>query len=236
MLTTRHLSMMLLLAVLAILEVRSGKLFRVIAPVMLGLILVAAFALASIRYSSRRPDIDQVTGNLEQVKISEEIIGKIDIRGYIWGGNIPDLFVLMIPRAIWPNKPVNSTINRAIFFEWSKLGGVKVVGLLGEGYASGGLAWVVLEGFIYGVMLRRVQPVWDRRRENSFQFMAYGSVIIGYAYMTARMGFIGPHNVTFLTMLVQIKVVNWLCGYRVEQEALRRATAIPAIGDASTVA
>lgn len=233
MLTTRHLSMMLLLAVLAILEVRSGKLFRVIAPVMLGLILVAAFALASIRYSSRRPDIDKVTGNLEQVKISEEIIGKIDINGYILGGNIPDLFVFMIPRSIWPNKPVNSTINRAIFSEWAKSGGVKVVGLLGEAYASGGLVWVVLEGFIYGVMLRRLQPVWDRRRKNSFQFMAYGAVIIGYAYMSARMGFIGPHDATFLAMLIQISVVNRLCGYRAKQEGFQRAPVVAAIGGVS---
>lgn len=233
LLTTRHLSMMLLLAVLAMLEVRSGKLFRVIAPLMFGLLIVAALALASIRYSSRRPDIDKVTGNLEQVKQSEEIIGKIDIRGYIWGGNIPDLFVFIIPRAIWPNKPVNSTINRTVFSEWAKLGGVKVVGLLGEAYASGGLAWVVLEGFVYGVMLRKLQRVWDRRRQNSFQFMAYGAVILGYAYMSARMGFIGPHDATFLVMLIQIKVVNWLCGYRVKQENQRATPAIDSIGGTS---
>ncbi len=236
--TTRNLTIMLLLSVLALLEIRAGRLFRLIAPLMIGLLVLGAMGLASFRYSSRRPGIDQVTGNLEQVKISEEIIAKIDINGYVWGGNIPDLFVFAIPRAIWPNKPVNSSINRAVFDEWARMGGsmagVKVLGLLGEAYASGGLLWVILEGFICGVMLRRLHIFWDRRRNNSFQFLAYGAVAIGYTYMAVKVGFVGPHDATFFVMLFQISVVNRLCGYRVKQESFQRAPAVAAVADAST--
>jgi len=223
--TTRNLTIMLLLSVLAFLELRAGKLFRFVAPFMIGLMVLGAMGLASFRYSSRRPGIDQITGNLEQVKVSEEIIAKIDMRGYVWGGNIPDLFVVAVPRVFWPNKPSNSTINRAVFNEWARQGarmaGVKVLGLLGEAYASGGFFWVVLEGFICGVMLRRLHLFWDRRHTNSFQFLAYGAVSIGYTYMVVKVGFVGPHDVTFLAMLFQIAVVNRFCGYQITQESLQ---------------
>ena len=113
------------------------------------------------------------------------------------------------------------------------MGGIKTEGLLGEAYASGGLAFVVLEGFTFGVMLRRLSAVWERRSANSFQFMSYGAVILGYIYMTARMGFIGPHVFTFIIILAQIKVCNWLCGYRIERESFQPATAFAPIGGAS---
>ena len=213
--TTRNLTIMLLLSVLAFLELRAGKLFRFVAPLMVLLIALGAIGLASFRYSSRQPGIDQITGNLEQVKVSEEIIAKIDIRGYIWGGNIPDLFVVAVPRVFWHNKPSNSTINRAVFTEWARSGGVKVLGILGEAYASGGLAWVVLEGFICGIVLRKLHLFWDRRHNNSFQFMAYGAVAIGYTYMIVKVGFVGPHDVTFFTMIFQIRVVNRFCRYKI---------------------
>lgn len=230
LLTTRHLSMMLLLALLALLEIRAGRLFRAVAPVIFAMMIAGALALASIRYTSRSQSIDEITGNLEQVKIGEQVIGTIDVSGYIWGGNLPDLLVFMIPRSIWHTKPVNSTINRAVFFEYAKWGGVKVVGLLGEAYASGGLLWVILEGFIFGVILRRAQRVWERRRENSFQFMAYGAVILGYTYMSARMGFLGPQDATFIVMIIQIKIVNWICGYKLEQQTFEPVPALAAIG------
>jgi hypothetical protein len=205
-----------------------------VAPLLLVLVAVGAVALASVRYSSKAQNIDEFTGNFEQIKVSERIISVIRIQGYVWGGNVPDLFTGVVPRAIWPNKPVGSTINHVVFWEAAKVGGVKVEGLLGEAYASGGLVFVVLEGFLFGVMLRRLPAVWERRRANSFQFMAYGAVILGFIYMSARMGFIGPQDFTFLLMIGQIKVVNWLCGYRVKQESFQRAPVIAATGGAST--
>jgi hypothetical protein len=234
LLTTRHLSVMLLLSVIALLELRSRKLFRMVAPVVLVMVVIAAAALASVRYSSKTRNIDKLTGNFQQIHVSEKIISEIHVQGYVWGGNIPDLFTVLVPRAIWPNKPIGSRINHVVFWEAAKVGGIKTEGLLGEAYASGGLAFVILEGFIFGVMLRRLPAVWERRRANSFQFMAYGAVILGYIYMTARMGFIGPQDYTFFLIVAQIKVSDWLCGYRIEQESFQPASAVPAIGGAST--
>jgi hypothetical protein len=218
LLTVRHLSTMLLLSVVALLEIRSRRLFRMVAPILLILIAIGGIALASLRYSSKTRNIDQLTGNFEQIKVSERIIGAFNLRDYIWGGNIPDMVVFLIPRAIWPQKPMGSSINRAVFFEFSKFGGVKVVGLLGEGYASGGLLMVAIEGLIFGILLRRMRSFWERRQSNSFQFMAYGSIVLGYIYMSARGGFVSPSAFTFIFMLGQLWVTNWSCGYMANRE------------------
>jgi hypothetical protein len=213
LLTVRHQSMMLLLALIALLEVKSRKLFRLLAPAVLILIVIGAVALASLRYSSRARSIDQLSGNFEEIEVSERIISTFHAQGYVWGGNIPDLFVVMVPRAIWHNKPMGSSINRAVFFEFAKMGGVKVVGILGEGYASGGLIMVAIEGLVYGIMLRRMRGFWNRRQQNSYQFMAYGSIVLGYIYIVVHNGFISPNAVTFFAMLGQVWTTSWLCGY-----------------------
>lgn len=213
LLTTRHQSVMLLLSVIALLEVRTRRVIRVLAPLALVLIAVGAVALASFRYSSTTANIDQLAGNFEHIEISERIISTVHISGYIWGGNIPEFFTMFIPRVLWPNKPMGNPINQVVFWEFAKLGGVKTVGLLGEAYASGGLPFVALEGLLYGIMLRRVRGFWDRRRANVYQFMAYGSVILGYIYLAAQSGFVTLSVTTFLVMVVQVRITMWLAGY-----------------------
>ena len=214
LLTTRHQSVMLLLSVIALAETRSRRMFRAFAPIALILIAIGAVALASLRYSSRTHNVDQFAGNFEHIEISEQIISTVHVDGYIWGGNIPELFTMFVPRALWPHKPSGNPINREVFWEFAKLGGVKTVGLLGEGYASGGVPFVALEGLIYGIMLRRMRGFWDRRQANAYQFMAYGSIILGFIYMSAQAGLITLSLMTFFVMLAQVKVTMWLAGYR----------------------
>ena len=213
LMTTRHQSVMLLLSLIALAETRSRRLFRAFAPIALILIAIGAVALASLRYSNKTASIDQLAGNFEHIEISEQIISTVHVNGYIWGGNIPEVFTMFVPRALWPHKPMGNPINQEVFWEFAKLGGVKTVGLLGEGYASGGLPFVALEGLIYGIMLRRMRGFWDRRQANAYQFMAYGSMILGYIYLAAQAGFITLSIMTFMVMLVQVRITMWVAGY-----------------------
>lgn len=227
LLTTRHQSVMLLLSLIALAEARSRRIFRALAPIALILIAIGAVALASLRYSSRTQDIDQFAGNFEHIEISERIISTVHVNGYIWGGNIPEIFTMFIPRAMWPHKPSGNPITREVFWEFAKLGGVKTIGLLGEGYASGGLVFVALEGLIYGIMLRRMRGFWERRQANAYQFMAYGSIVLGYTYLAAQSGFITLSIMTFMVMLAQVRITMWVAGYTPRPGEARSAVPAP---------
>lgn len=227
LLTARHLIVMLLLAMVALLEIKSKALFRLVVPILLVLIAVGAFALSTFRYSSRVQNIDKLTGNFEHIRVAERITATVKASGYIWGGNVPDLFTFLIPRAVWPNKPMGNRITRSVFFEYAKQGGVKVPGIVGEAYASWGLLGVVLEGFLYGILLRRLAAYWARRHENTLLFATVGALIIGFTYMAVRQAFFGPHDFTFITILIQIWFMNRLCGYPREKMAPESALEMP---------
>lgn len=228
LLTTRHLIVMLLLSLVALFEIKNRQLSRPIVPIAIALIAVGAFALATFRYSSHTQFSDELTGNFEHIEIADRIVATVHITGYIWGGNIPDLVTFAIPRALWPNKPLGSRIIRTVFFEYAKEGGVKVPGMIGEAYASAGLVGVVLEGFIYGVLLRRLAAFWNRRRDNSLLFASFGALLVGFIYTVMRIGLIGPHDSTFLAVLLQIYLMNRLCGHRVREAVRDSARIIPA--------
>jgi len=235
LLTARHLIFMLLFTGIALLEIRSKAFFRLAVPVILLVIAVGAFGLGTFRYSSNVQARDEILGNFEHIQIAERIAANVQIGGYIWGGNIPDLVTFLVPRSIWPNKPMGNRISRTVFVEYAKIGGVKVPGMIGEAYASAGLVGVALEGFIYGVLLRRLAAFWDRRRGNHLQFASFGSVLLGFIYLSVHFGMFGPQDSTFVTGLLQIYVITHFCGYLRRDTFPRTVIAVPAQQDALAV-
>jgi hypothetical protein len=129
------------------------------------LTVVAFGAAGALRYESSDDGIKQAT--FERITSAEDanmLDGFVMLRqvfpallSYSWGGEHFAILTRVIPRSIWPDKPVGGYMNRLGFFDRDSGGTTGISpSLFGTFYQEGGVLGVIFLSSVYGFGLGRL--------------------------------------------------------------------------------
>lgn len=148
-------------------------------------------SIGSIDKSLQDPDFDSFAQFVNTVEY-------VDANGIEWGRQFFGAIFFWVPRAIWPNKPIDTGILLAEFknYQFTNLSAP----LPSEMYINGGIALVVLGMLCFGIFIRR----WDDT--NYRYFLAQGTPsVLGcavpfYAFIMLRGSLL--QSMSFLAVLL----------------------------------
>lgn len=140
---------------------------------------------------------------IDDFKVFYSILGVVPERhGFLYGSQmIFYSLVLLIPRAIWPGKPMPQVydIVNATYGSQAVLDGVAYPNL-GEYYAEFGVIGVIVCMFVLGLLCRYARNLYVKRRGLSLSLVFY-SLIYGALFQIIIRGYM-PQNFTMMLFLL----------------------------------
>lgn len=130
------------------------------------------------------------------------IIDKVSNGRYLYGSHAADTIVFLIPRAIWPDKPVTSAINREFFPELARYKTEINAGLIAEGYTILGVAGVCILSLFNGYLIARLQKYIDSRHSNLMSYHLLFAIFLQYSIDSVRMGVFGKQHLDVVICLI----------------------------------
>jgi len=140
---------------------------------------------------------------IEHLDVTAKIISKVNNNGNTYLTHIKDIYIFLIPRIIWPNKPITSFLNREYFPNVARSGSEKAIGIVGEGYSMFGFFGVFILTIFFSYVISRLQYMLDTF---DFSILALFIIIsiIPLSYIGIRTGVFGKHLLSNLIMIFQV--------------------------------
>jgi hypothetical protein len=210
LLTVRHNAVATILILLATFIRYRGFSFRI--AVFSALLLLMIFVgFQALRVSvldefSVDSAVDSFTRSVEHLDVTQHMIKQADYDGHSGFLHVLDVPIFLVPRDIWPDKPMTSTLNRIYFPSEASVGSEKAPGIVGEGYASAGYLGVVMVAVIFMAVLSMVQQRLDRY-QSPFLATLFAAAFIPYAYIGIRTGVFGKHLIASIMIYCQYLLI-----------------------------
>ena len=115
------------------------------------------------------------------------------------------MFVFLVPRKFWPDKPRTSYLNRRFFPDEAKIGTEKSVGIIAEGYTICGGIGVFMLMFFFTILIGLIQIKLDKLFIDLKTFL-FILPFIPLTYLGIRTGVIGKHLLSIFIMILQVKL------------------------------
>ena len=207
LLTVRHYIAMMVLGICAQLYHRDPAWSRKLVPLMLIGFIGVAIVLEAVRTQGGVPDAAEINarfqGDSAYLEWTSHIIRESERNGFLYGRHLADVPMFLVPRSVWPDKPVTSTMNRRFWPELADIGAEKLPGIVGEGYTTAGLLGVFCFAFVLGLAVRKANDWVQSNRSNELKYVLLASTLAGWAYSGVRVGLFGKQFLTFAIMLGQ---------------------------------
>lgn len=207
LLTVRHYIAMMVLGVCAHVYNRNPALSRKLIPLMLIGFIGASIVLEAVRTQGGVPDAAEISarfqGDSAYLEWTSHIIRESERNGFLYGTHLIDVPTFLVPRSLWPDKPITSTMNRRFWPELADIGAEKLPGIVGEGYATAGLLGVACFAFVLGFAVRKANDWVQRSWGNELKYVLLTATLAGWAYSSVRVGLFGKQFLTFAIMLGQ---------------------------------
>jgi hypothetical protein len=207
LLTVRHYIAMMVLGVCAHVYYRNPALSRKLIPLMLIGFIGGAIVLEAVRTQGGVPDAAEINarflGESAYLEWTAHIIRESERKGFLYGTHLIDVPMFLVPRSLWPEKPVTSTMNRRFWPELADIGAEKLPGIVGEGYATAGLLGVFCFAFVLGIAVRKANDWVQSTCGNELKYVLLTATLTGWAYSSVRVGLFGKQFLTFAIMLGQ---------------------------------
>lgn len=138
----------------------------------------------------------------EHLEVSNEIYNKVNKIGYTGISHMGDVFIFIIPRALWKSKPKTSYLNRTYFNDFAQSGSEKAIGILGEGYTIIGNFGVFLLSTFFAMFIFALQLRLDIS-VISLRFYLTVLALVPLSYIGIRTGVFGKQLLSIFVMLIQ---------------------------------
>lgn len=173
-------------------------------------IIIVLFSFQAIRTGGLNNftlhDFEISAGNqFDHINSTNLIVNKVNKHGFTFFKHFGDVFVFLVPRKFWPDKPRTSYLNRRFFPDEAKIGTEKSVGIIAEGYTICGGIGVFMLMFFFTILIGLIQIKLDKLFIDLKTFL-FILPFIPLTYLGIRTGVIGKHLLSIFIMILQVKL------------------------------
>lgn len=184
-------------------EISKRRIFLMLTLTTIIIVGFQAIRLGVLNDFSLESVLETRSSGVEHLDVSEEIVKKVDNSEYTYFSHVGDIFIFLIPRKFWVDKPKTSYLNREYFPDVARVNSEKAIGILGEGYSMGGYLGVFLLTLFFTLFMGLVQIKMDLNII-SFKLILFMLTIAPLSYLGIRTGVFGKHLLSVLMMLLQV--------------------------------
>ncbi len=210
LLTVRHNIAIILFGVSILLEMTLPKRSHLLVPALLLSLVLGAGMLQTFRVSSGEDlgfEVGKIAAQYTQLETTAHVLQMTDTDGFLYGQHVLDVVVFAVPRALWPEKPVTSMLNRIYWPRVAASRSEKTPGLVAEGYTTVGLIGVFIFAILFGSIVRAADRWLKVCMTNGTQYLLTATALCGFTYMSVRAGLFGKHLYNSGMMLAQVAAI-----------------------------
>ncbi|MBI9070767.1 MAG: oligosaccharide repeat unit polymerase [Melioribacteraceae bacterium] len=171
------------------------------------IIFMQGIRVSGIEKVESKESIEFFLESLEHKNVTHKIINDVSRKGFTYFEHIGDVFVFLVPRAVWADKPIGGYLNNHHFPEVARIGSEKAIGIVGEGYSAFGLVGVFLLSGLLGYVIYSVQ-LKISEEPDLVKKLFWAAIIIPLSYFSIRSNMFGKHLINSLLVLLNIFIIS----------------------------